>query len=280
MLYIVIPVFNRKHHTRDCLNYLRKQTNQDFKVVVVDDGSTDGTDQMLEEEFPEVITLKGTGELFWTASVNMGIQYGLDHGAEYVMTLNNDTIPTDTFVEKMMYWAEKKPNAVLGALELDSESKDIVFGGERMKWRLFRSCETIVGDIPEGQRTGLHAVTHHPGRGCLIPKAVFKKIGLFDEVGFPHYYADFDFTYNAYKHGFESYINYDAILYTYPDESGEKIIRKSKNFKNYYNHLFGIRGGGNLVNFTKFTLRHCPKLSIPHNLAEGYLRRIVGYVIR
>jgi GT2 family glycosyltransferase len=68
MIYIVIPVFNRKHYTKDCLLSLSAQTYSVFKTIVVDDGSTDGTADMLKEEFPEVIVLKGTGNLFWTAA--------------------------------------------------------------------------------------------------------------------------------------------------------------------------------------------------------------------
>ena len=63
MIYIVIPVFNRKQFTKDCLDSLRKQTDKRFKVVVVDDGSTDGTSDMLKEEYPEVHILYGDGNL-------------------------------------------------------------------------------------------------------------------------------------------------------------------------------------------------------------------------
>lgn len=77
MISIVIPVFNRKEYTRECLLSLKDQTDQRFKVIIVDDGSTDGTEDMLREEFPEVEVLKGSGSLFWTAGVNMGIRHAL-----------------------------------------------------------------------------------------------------------------------------------------------------------------------------------------------------------
>ena len=107
MIYIVIPVFNRKHFTKDCLISLRNQTYKYHKTIIVDDGSTDGTKQMLESEFPEVIVLSGDGNLWWTKSINMGIRHALSLGADYIMTLNNDTIATPDFLEKMMYWAER-----------------------------------------------------------------------------------------------------------------------------------------------------------------------------
>ena len=74
MLYLVIPVFNRLPFTRTCLQALRQQTHTGFKIIVVDDGSTDGTALVLAREFPEVEVLIGSGNLFWTAAVNLGIR--------------------------------------------------------------------------------------------------------------------------------------------------------------------------------------------------------------
>ncbi len=50
MIFIVIPVHNRKHFTRECLLSLRKQTFQNFKVIVVDDGSSDETSEMIQKK--------------------------------------------------------------------------------------------------------------------------------------------------------------------------------------------------------------------------------------
>jgi GT2 family glycosyltransferase len=74
MIFIVIPVHNRRDFTRECLLSLRKQTYKNFKVIIVDDGSMDGTGDMIEKDFPEVIPLKGDGELWWTGATNMGVE--------------------------------------------------------------------------------------------------------------------------------------------------------------------------------------------------------------
>jgi GT2 family glycosyltransferase len=278
MVWIIIPVFNRKNFTHECLMSLRSQTVQDYKAVIVDDGSTDGTAEMVKAEFPEVILIDGGGDLFWTAAVNMGIQYALDHGATQVMTLNNDTLPVPDFLEKTIEGGCQKPNAVIGALEIDAHTKQIIYGGEKINWVLATTSH-LLNDVPENQRKGLHAVSWLPGRGLLIPKAVFDKIGLFDVKRFPHYYADVDFTHTALRNGFENHINYDAKLMTYPEESGDRQNKVQKSFKKYYNHLFSIKGGGNLKDFTRFTLKNCPFYFVPSYLTIGYLRRMGGYFI-
>lgn len=279
MLYIVIPVFNRKKFTEDCLRSLQNQTSKAFRTIIVDDGSTDGTAEMIQTQFPDVILIKAAGNLFWTAATNLGIQHALEQGAMYVMTLNNDTLASEDFIENMYKWAKQKPDALLGALGLDAYSKKTVFGGERLNW-LTNTSTAVLNTLPLDKQHGLHKVTHFPGRGLWIPRKVFDKIGLFDVKRFPHYFADYDFTYSATRAGFEIFCNYDARLYTYPAESGDRQIRTKKTLKNYYNHLFGIKGGGNLANFTKFTLKNCPPFYIPLVLLNGYARRILGYIVK
>lgn len=279
MIYIVIPVFNRKHFTQACLQSLQRGTNQQYKAIVVDDGSTDGTAEMLRQEFPEVLVLKTEGNLFWTASVNLGIRHALQSGASYVMTLNNDLEVAPDFIQNTYKWISTKPDAIIGALEMDAATREPAYGGEIIDFKT-NSVRHVLQELPKDQQVGLHRVSQLPGRGLLIPKAVFEKIGLFDQDRFPHYVADYDFTHTALRHGFELYCNYDARLYTYPEESGERKNRQNKSIKNFYNHLFDIKGGGNLRDFTRFTLKNCPPPYIPYYLANGYARRIIGYLVK
>jgi GT2 family glycosyltransferase len=278
MLYIVIPVFNRKEFTRACLQSLRHQTTTDFRVVVVDDGSTDGTGQMLREEFPEVLVEQGDGTLFWTAGVNLGIRRALREGACLIMTLNNDVVTAPDFVADMLAKSAQQPTAVLGALELDIATGQPVYGGEILDWRT-NTRHDLLAELPTHRRHGLHPVTYLPGRGLLIPRVVLETIGLFDEKRLPHYLADFDYTSVARRHGFPVYCNYDACLSTYPEESGQEITRRHRSVRGYYQHLFGIRGGGNLRNFTWFGLKNCPRPYLPYFLLNGYARRLVGYFL-
>ena len=279
MIYIIIPVHNRKEFTRNCLFSLRAQNYKEYKAIVIDDGSIDGTSDMLKNEFPEVHIIYGNGKLWWTASTNLGVKYALEKLADYIMTLNNDTIATEDFLAKMVYWSEKYPNALLGALATDSKTKLPIYGGEIINWKL-ANYKNLLEVIPEEKQYGLHEVTHFPGRGLLIPSEAFKKIGLYDEKHFPQYAADYDFTHRAIRSGFKVYCNYDAKLSIYPEESGNLKNRKRKNLKNYFNHLFGIKGGANLMVFIKYAIRNCPKIYLLLYIPLGLLRRILGYLYK
>jgi len=279
MLYIVIPVHNRKTFTEACLDSLSHQTVPADHIILVDDGSTDGTKEMLATRFPDITVVQGDGHLFWTAAINLGIRKALDMGADQIMTLNNDTVASPDFVEKMLLGAKEKPGALIGALNVDIHSKKPYYGGEIFEWRSGKSRYLL--DVLHGrERQGLHEVSLFPGRGLLIPRTVFEKVGLFEEKRLPHYMADYDFTFLARKNGFRVYCSYDAKLFTYPDEAGDHKIRKQKTIRNFWNHLFSIRGGGNLRNFTVYAIRNCPQRDLLPALFSGYARRIGGFWIR
>lgn len=278
MIYIIIPVHNRKHFTRQCLMSLREQTVQQFRTVVIDDGSTDGTSEMIQTEFPEVKLLRGDGNLWWTGATNLGVEYALDQNAHYIMTLNDDTIPTSDFIGNMLKQAKRHPNTLLGALAIDAETRQPVYGGEIINWKRATFRQLLDINPPE-KLSGLVEVTHFPGRGLFIPASVFSQIGIFDVKNFPQYAADYDFTHRAIRAGFRVCCNYDARLMIYPQASGDRQNRSRKSWKNYRNHLFGMKGGGNLIKFSIYAIKNCPKKYLPLFLFHGILRRISGYLI-
>lgn len=276
MVFIIIPVHNRSQLTRNCLLSLKTQTIQNFTTIVIDDGSSDGTSEMIQKEFPEVVLLHGDGNLWWTRAINLGVNYAINHGADYIMTLNDDTIPSNDFLEKMLFWAEKEPKALLGAFLLDAETNKPIYGGEIINWITanFKSLLDILG--PE-EWHGLHEVTHFPGRGLLIPAEVFRKTGLYNAKHFPQSAADYDLTHRAIRAGYKVFCNYDAKLLIYPDAGGDIQLMKNKDLKNYYQHLFGMKGGGNLKRFVFYALQNCPRHYLLFYFISGIIRRVFGY---
>jgi len=277
MIFIVTPVYNRKEFTRNYLKALAEQTVQDFKVIIIDDGSTDGTSDMIEKEFPEVILLKEEGDLWWAEATNIGVKYALAHDADYIMTLNDDTVPERDYIEKMVYWSNKKPSALLGALAIDVTSGEPVAGGWLHSWKTTK-LENLISTLKPNEFKGLHKVDVFPGRGLLIPVKVFKNIGLYDSKSFPQAAADDDFTYRAANAKYEIFANCDAKIKIYPDASGGVFLRKNKSFVNYYKHLFSIKGSANLKYFTKLVIKNCPKRYMLKYLFVGWSRRLGGYL--
>lgn len=108
---LVIPTYNGRAHLRTCLRAVQLQSSTYINVIVVDDGSTDGTDEMIADEFPEYRYLRLPENLGFAAASNAGMTAG---DAEYVALLNNDAIPEPDWLERLVNAMDRCPDA--GAL--------------------------------------------------------------------------------------------------------------------------------------------------------------------
>ena len=101
--YIIIPVHNRKALTLACLENLKINSNlQKYQVIVVDDGSSDLTSEEVVANYPEVIILKGDGNLWWTGAMALGMTYAYEKGADYFIWLNDDSLPAPNTLDLLI----------------------------------------------------------------------------------------------------------------------------------------------------------------------------------
>ena len=94
---IVTPVHNRREETLQCLRSIKRSdsTGLQIHIIVVDDGSTDGTAEAIAKDFSDVQIAAGDGELWYTAGTNRGIEAALKHDPDYILAINNDQIFDD-----------------------------------------------------------------------------------------------------------------------------------------------------------------------------------------
>ena len=240
MIYIVIAVFNRWNFTKPCLESLQNQTDQNFKVVVVDHGSTDSTSEYITEYFPKTILLKGDKSMWWTAATNLGVKYALENGADFILTLNNDLEVAPDYISKLLIASKANSNSIIGSVAVDIDNKNsIVYAG--IKWNSwFAKYHAVeINGLPYKKFSEKYEIIETdllPGRGTLIPTEVFRSIGLFNEKNFPHYMADEDLSLRARKIGFKCFVSTSAVVYSHYQETGlvtntKKAPRGIKFFK-------------------------------------------------
>ena len=105
---VIIPNWNGKIWLKDCLDALRRQTCRDFSVVLVDNGSEDGSAAFVREHYPEVELICLEENTGFCHAVNEGIRRS---DAPYVILLNNDTIPGADFTLELIRSIKEHPDA-------------------------------------------------------------------------------------------------------------------------------------------------------------------------
>jgi GT2 family glycosyltransferase len=261
-VWVIIPVHNRKALTRDCLQSLAKQSYSHHSVIVIDDGSTDDTEEMMKREFPDICLLKGDGNLFWTRSVNQGVEEALKRAEQkdYILTLNNDVIFESDYLEKLVLAARKSPKSLVGSVVIDErDNSSVIDGGIRIHWFTAKFEKLMSGinyqELLRGKNV-LPQVDALSGRGALIPAQVFLEHGLFNARLLPHYAADYEFSIRAKSKGYSLFMNYEAVLIHRDEQGGYK--RASYSWRHLLESFTSIRSPNNLYYRWNFARLCCP----------------------
>src|SRR5690606_10813637 len=99
---IILLNWNGFDYTKACIESLRQITYPHWQVILVDNGSTDGSLEKLEALFPEAVFLASSENIGFTGGNNLGISYALEQGYPYILLLNNDTLVEKGFLEPLV----------------------------------------------------------------------------------------------------------------------------------------------------------------------------------
>jgi GT2 family glycosyltransferase len=244
MIYAIIPVFNRKQLTERFLHCLRHQTFTDFKVIVVDDGSTDGTAEMITDKFQDVQLLRGDGNLWWTGAMNVGIRHALHQASEAdaILVINDDLEIGPDYVASLDRVRQAVPRALVGSVIVDIKDPDLIYDGGRMvnwwtaKFQIL-NAQRRISAFPRDHRVDVSLLT---GWGTLIPLSVFRQIGLYDDKHFQQC-GDTEFTVRAKNAGYRLVVSYAAVGKVHVEASDRMNVTEWYAMKDLRDYFFGIK---------------------------------------
>lgn len=185
-VYIIILHWKNYPDTKTCLESIRKITYPDYKVVVVDNYSQDGSVQRLQADFPEVIYLLNDDNLGFSCGCNIGLREAYRLGADYVLLLNNDMKIEPGFLEPAVAEAEKVPlvGAVTGKIMYE-EYPNIFWqaGGYIHPFRV-QGIPRGKGEEDRGQYDKVCETGWASGAMSLISRSTLEKVGYLPEEYF------------------------------------------------------------------------------------------------
>lgn len=192
-VFAVVTNWNGLDDTSECVNSVLQSSYDNVSVVIVDNGSTDDSATLLANRFPQVPQVKTGQNQEITAAYNAGIQYGLNHNADFILMLNNDTKIAPDMIEYLVCAAEKDECIGILAPKIYYYDKpDIIWsvGGRRNPWT-FGAYDRKEGEGDLPSNSIAEEVDYAWACGMMVRKAVFDKIGLFD-TRFWLYYDEVD----------------------------------------------------------------------------------------
>lgn len=215
MLYAVTVNWNLKQDTLECVESLRAAGLPPDRVVVVDNGSTDGSGAALRDRFgPTLRLVENRENLGFAAGSNLGIRAALEAGASWVLLVNNDTRVARTFLAEMEWGTRlNQAFAILAPLILFQSVPDrIWFLGDRLIPGTLATYSLHRGRKDRGQFPRFVPVDFVTGCGMLVRRDVFDRVGLFNPAFFM-YGEDVDLSWRARLAGFRTAVVTSAKMW-------------------------------------------------------------------
>jgi len=209
LVYIIVITFNGCHHLDLCFRSLRTTSYPNFQVVLIDNGSSDGSFDYTHANFPEVQILRNEANLGFAGGNNRGMEVALEKGAKYIVLLNDDTAIID------VDWLSE----AVGVAERDP-------GIGMLGFNLLRSLPTA-DDRAARPATAAryHEVARLDGCALFIPANLLKYIGLFDEAYFAYAEED-DLEFRATRVGMKI-VELDRRIYHFGGGTSKRFPARS-----------------------------------------------------
>lgn len=195
---VVIPNYNGLKFMEPCFQALSRQTSKAFDLLVVDNGSADGSAEWLREhKIPSIFLKENTG---FSGAVNRGIQAAK---TPYVILLNNDTQVFPEFVEELLKCIERSPKIFsVSSKMLQMYKPELLDDAGDMYTLMGWAFQRGVGQSSKGYKSACRVFSACAG-AAIYRKSVFEEIGYFDEMHFA-YLEDMDIGYRAKIAGYDN----------------------------------------------------------------------------
>jgi len=237
---VIILVWNGKDDTLECLHSWRADTYPNKKIVVVDNGSTDGSAEEIAAAFPEVAIQRNEQNLGFCAGNNIGIQYAIKQRADYIYLLNNDTTVESEALTAMVRAAEANPilGIVAPVMHDYKGTRTIWFAGSKVN---LRRAEAVHDNSRQPLRTDEpYTVPWITGCALMARADILRQLGGLDERYFLSW-EDVDLGLRAGRAGIQLAVIPAARIYHKGGQTSGRLLGDTRDYYDVRNRLLLIR---------------------------------------
>lgn len=234
---IIIPNYNGANFLKECLEALYAQENAPgYTTLVVDNGSKDGSLELLKVRFPQVSVIALPENTGFCHAVNSGIEAS---DTPYVILLNNDTKVYPGFVRALYDAIEANPSLFSVSARMLMWDKPELLDGAGDRYCVLGWAYSRAKGKPAAAYSQAVEIFSACGGAAIYRKSVFEKIGLFDEAHFA-YLEDLDIGYRARIHGYRNYYEPSANVIHYGSASTGSRYNEWKTVRAAANSVYVI----------------------------------------
>ena len=239
---IIILNYNGKIDTFECLNSLHKIGYKNFRIYLVDNGSTEAIENEVVIRFPDIKFIGNNSNLGFTGGNNVGCKAAITDGADYVLLLNNDTVVDEYFLDYLVAECEKDNRIGMAT------SKIYFYGQDKVLWaygakidRLSaRSPHIGVYEYDDCKYDYIREVDRITGCAMLMRREVIDKIGMLDDRFFI-YEEELDWCIRARKAGYKLVVVPNSIIWHKGHRDAGRIGRPFIAYLQTRNHFLLLR---------------------------------------
>jgi GT2 family glycosyltransferase len=233
MISICIVTLNAKDLLKDCLESIKKTTRSPFEIIIVDNGSRDGTSELIQEDYSSVRLLANTRNLGYSLPMNQAIKVA---NGEHLLLLNPDTKLLPGTIDTLSAFLEDHPEVgICGpkVLNTDKTLQKPCRRGESRPWAVISYFSGLTKLFPDSpifseylmsyrDEDSTHPVAGVSGSCMMVRREVIDSIGLLDEQFFA-YQEDADFCRRARYAGWLVYYVPDSKIIHYGSQGGSHV---------------------------------------------------------
>ena len=229
---VMMLSWNDEQNTLDCLRSVRQLDYTRYRVLVIDNGSSKDTVRAIRVAFPRVELIVNPSNLGFGGGANVGFERAREHGVEYVLFINNDTVVDPSLLRELVRSAQARPRAGLLApkIFIHSEPNRIWAAGAR--WAPFPPRVKMIGrgrrDHPRYDRP--RRLSFVTGCALLVRRQVLESVGGFDPIYWPAYQEDYDLSARVTQAGWEIWYVPEAKLWHKESRSQQQSGSRNKAF--------------------------------------------------